>query len=257
MQDRVADIQLDRRGSGQPIWLFHSLLADAGSCAPLATCLANDFEVFLPDLPGFGGSATCAPALSEVADRMAAAIRIASGPATIFGNGYGGFVALTLAVRHPHLVTRLILAGTAATFPEAGAAQFRAMQAGARAKGLAGIADVAMLRLFPTEVQARLPEIMAERRARFLATDLDVFAGACGELARFDFRANAPTLSVPALLMAGDGDQATPAALAEELSRLMPHARFELLEGCAHLPQLQDPERIAASIVAFKTPRTL
>lgn len=255
MQDKVANIQLDRRGSGRPIWLFHSLLADAGSCAPLATCLATDFEVFLPDLPGFGGSAACAPALSEVADRMAAAIGIASGPATIFGNGYGGFVALTLAIRHPHLVTSLVLAGTAASFPEAGAAQFRGMQAGARAKGLAGIADVAMLRLFPTEVQARLPEIMAERRARFLATDLDVFADACGELARLDLRADAPTLSVPALLMAGDGDQATPAHLAEELAQLMPNARFKLLEGCAHLPQLQDPERIAASIVAFETLR--
>ena len=252
MQERVADIQLERHGSGRPIWLLHSLLADAGSCAPLAVRLSDDFEVFLPDLPGFGGSAATAPELSAVADRMAEAIGTASGPATIFGNGYGGFVALTLAIRHPHLVTSLILAGTAATFPEAGAAQFRAMQAGARAKGLAGIVDIAMLRLFPRDVQARLPEIMAERRDRFLATDLDVFTGACGELAQFDIRASAPTLMGSALLMAGDGDQATPAALAEELSRLMPNARFELLEGCAHLPQLQDPERIAAKIIAFE-----
>ena len=255
MRETMADIQFDRRGSGKPIWLLHSLLADAGSCAPLAACLADDFEVFLPDLPGFGGSAASASALSAVADRMAEAIGSASGPATIFGNGYGGFVALTLAERHPHLVERLILAGTAAHFPEAGAAQFRAMQAGARAKGLTGIADIAMLRLFPADVQASLPDIMAERRARFLATDLDVFAGACGELAAFDFRTSAPTLMMPALLMAGDGDQATPAVLAEELSRLMPHARFELLEGCAHLPQLQDPPRIAAKIVAFSSQR--
>lgn len=251
MHEAVANVQLDRRGAGSPIWLFHSLLADAGSCVPLADRLSDEFEVFVPDLPGFGGSAACAPALSEVADRMADAIRATSGPAAIFGNGYGGFVALTLALRHPDLVTRLILAGTAATFPEAGAAQFRAMQAGARTKGLTAIADVAMLRLFPADVQARLPAIMAERRTRFLATDLDVFTGACGELAQFDLRDSAPSLTVPALLMAGDGDQATPASLAEELSKLMPNARFKLLEGCAHVPQLQDPERIAAEIRGF------
>ena len=251
MLETVADVQFDRRGEGPPIWLFHSLLADAGSCAPLADRLMTKFEVFLPDLPGFGGSAACGPALDAVADRMADAIRNASGPATIFGNGYGGFVALTLALRHPEWVTRLILAGTAAAFPEAGAAQFRAMQAGARDKGLSAIADVAMLRLFPTEVQARLPAIMAERRARFIATDVDVFAGACAELAGLDLRDRAPSLTVPALLMAGDQDQATPASLAEDLAARMPNARFKLLDGCAHLPQLQDPDRIAQEIYAF------
>ncbi|MDT7952226.1 MAG: alpha/beta fold hydrolase [Acetobacteraceae bacterium] len=251
MQETIAGVRIDRRGDGAPIWLFHSLLADAGSCAPLAERLAGDFTVFLPDLPGFGGSAACGPALADVADRMAQAISAASGPATVFGNGYGGFVALTLALRHPALVTRLVLAGTAATFPEAGAAQFRGMQAGARNRGLAGIVDVAMLRLFPAEVQASLPEIMAERRARFLATDVDVFAGACAELAGLDLRSAAPSLAMPALLMAGDGDQATPPALAEELAGLMPEARFKLLEGCAHLPQLQDPDRIAGEIRAF------
>ena len=251
MIETVAEVRFERRGEGPPIWLFHSLLADAGSCAPLAGRLAGDFEVFLPELPGFGGSAACGPALDDVADRMAGAIRSTSGPASIFGNGYGGFVALTLASRHPDLVTRLILAGTAATFPPAGAAQFRAMQAGAEAKGLAAIVDVAMLRLFPADVQARLPEIMAERRAGFLATDVGVFAGACGALAGLDLRGRAPSLEMPALVMAGDGDQATPAALAEELAGLMPHARFKLLDGCAHVPQLQDPERIAAEIRAF------
>jgi 3-oxoadipate enol-lactonase len=251
MQLNVEGVRIESSGEGPPVWLFHSLLADAGSCAPPAANLAADHKVFVPDLPGFGGSAVAGPELAVVADRMALAIRGSSGPATIFGNGYGGFVALTLAARHPELVSRLVLAGTAATFPESGAAQFRAMAAGARSKGLGGIADVAMLRLFPTEVQARLPGIMAERRARFLDTDLDVFTGACAALAALDLREVAPALAMPALVMAGDGDQATPAPLAEELATLMPNARFKLLDGCAHVPQLQDPERVAAEIRAF------
>ena len=251
MQMDVAGVRIDVSGEGNPIWLFHSLLADAGSCAPLAASLADGYRVHLPDLPGFGGSVAVDPALAAVADRMAEAMRQTSGPAAVFGNGYGGFVALTLAQRHPELVSSLVLAGTAAAFPQAGAAQFRAMQAGAGAKGLGAIVDVAMLRLFPKDVQDRLPAIMAERRARFLATDVDVFAGACAALADLDLREVAPTLATPALLMAGDGDQATPAPLAEALAGLMPNARFKLLDGCAHLPQLQDPARIAAEIRAF------
>ena len=253
MQQTVADVRITTSGEGPPIWLLHSLLADAGSCAPLATRLASDHRVFLPDLPGFGESAATEPALAAVADRMAAAMTQASGPAIVFGNGYGGFVALTLALRHPGLVTGLVLAGSAAAFPEAGAAQFRAMAQGARTKGLGAIADVAMLRLFPAAEQALIPEVMAERRARFLATDLDVFTGACDALATLDLRQAAPSLAMPALVMAGDGDQATPAALAEELAGLMPRASFRLLEGCAHVPQLQDPDRVAAEIRAFES----
>lgn len=250
--ERITEgVQVEISGEGQPIWLFHSLLADAGSCVPLAERLARDHQVFLPQLPGFGASQPAGPALAAVADRMAAAMRASSGPAAVFGNGYGGFVALTLAWRHPDLVRRLVLAGTAACFPEAGAAQFRAMANGARTRGLAAIAETAMLRLFPKAVQERIPDVMAERRARFLATDLDVFTGACEALATMDLRNEAPSIAAPALLMAGDVDQATPAPLARELAELMPDARFLLLDGCAHVPQMQVPDRIAAEIRAF------
>jgi len=51
-------------------------------------------------------------------------------PAVVFGNGYGSFIALMLALRHPALVTRLILAGTGAAFSEPGRAAFRGDGAG-------------------------------------------------------------------------------------------------------------------------------
>ena len=48
-------------GAGPAIWLLHSLLADAGSCRPLASRLAATHRVVLPDLPGFAGSAPAGP----------------------------------------------------------------------------------------------------------------------------------------------------------------------------------------------------
>jgi prepilin-type processing-associated H-X9-DG protein len=61
-------------GAGPHIWIFHSLLADAGSCEPSARALSDRFTVTLAHLPGFGGSTATAPALPLVADRMAEAI---------------------------------------------------------------------------------------------------------------------------------------------------------------------------------------
>ncbi len=237
-------------GTGPDVWLFHSLLADAGSCAPLAAALAATHRVFLPDLPGFGGSEAAAHGLPAVADRMADAMR-ESGPAAVVANGYGSFVALTLALRHPGVITRMVLAGTGATFTEPGRAAFRGMAAAAGSKGLAAIADTAMRRLFAPAFQDAHPDLMAERRARFLATDPALFIAACESLAALDIREAVRTLDLPVLVLTGEGDEATPPAMARELAGLLPHATFKELPGLAHVPQLQDTAAFMTAIEPF------
>ncbi len=237
---RYATIEAETMGQGSPVWLFHSLLADAGSCLPLAHALAPTHHVVVPHLPGFGGSPPAGPGLEPVADRMAEAIRAAGAPVAVIGNGYGSFVALMLALRHPDCVTRLVLAGTGAAFDEHGRAAFRGMASAAGSKGLAAIADVAMRRLFSPAFQAANPELLAERRERFLATDPAVFTAACEALAGLDLRDAVAGLRLPVLVMVGEGDEATPPRMARELAALVPGARLVELPGLAHVPQLQD-----------------
>lgn len=249
-------VQASVTGDGPAVWLFHSLLADAGSCAPLAEALSGSHRVTVPDLPGFGGSAAVAPgletsALEAVADRLADAIAEAGGPVAIIGNGYGSFVALVLALRHPALVERLVLAGTGAAFDEPGRAAFRGMAAAAHAKGLSAIADVAMRRLFAPAFQQANPALMDERRERFLATDPAVFTGACAALASLDLRDAVPGLAAPTLILVGEGDEATPPPMARALAGLMPQARLIELAGLAHVPQLQDTAAFVAAMRGF------
>jgi 3-oxoadipate enol-lactonase len=238
-------------GSGPPVWIFHSLLADRGSCVPLAEALSARFTVTLPDLPGFGGSFATPPKLAIVADRMAQAIEESGPPVCIIGNGYGSFVALTLALAKPALVSRLVLAGTGGAFDDAGQEAFRRMAASVGANGLAAVADTAMRRLFSPAFQAANPALMAERRAAFLHMDQAVFTGACGQLAGLDLRGDVGRLAIPLLALAGDQDEATPAAMARELAEIVPGARFTLLPGLAHVPQLQDTDAFVASIEPF------
>jgi 3-oxoadipate enol-lactonase len=240
-------------GQGPPIVLLHSLLADRSSFEPLAQLLARTHRVVMLDLPGFAGSHPVAGGLEAVADRVAAAIgalQLTQRP-TLLGNGYGGFVALLAAVRHPDLAARLVLADCGAAFPEAGRQAFRNMSKAAGAKGLEGISDVAMRRLFAPGFQAAHPELVEERRARFVAVHPGTFHAACAALATLDLRGQARQVNVPALVLVGQQDEATPPAMAHELAGLLPDARFALLEGCAHVPQLQDPPRFLAAIAGF------
>lgn len=251
----VAGKQLNARigGSGTPIVLFHSLLADQSSFDPVANLLAKTHQVVMLNLPGFGRSESVGSSLEAIADHIAGGIEplgLQHKP-ILLGNGYGGFVALLTAIRHPGIASRLVLADCGAVFSEPGRAAFRGMSAAAKDKGLGAIADVAMRRLFAPEFQQANPALIEERKKRFLAVDAGTFHGACDALATLDIREQLKAVKVPVLVLVGEQDEATPPAMSRELAAGLPDAQLVVLAGCAHVPQLQAPETFMAAIGPF------
>jgi len=240
-------------GSGQPLFLLHSLLSDRASFDAIVPRLSQSFRVIVPELPGFGKSQAVSGGLAEVANRMAEAVTDAAGgdEATVLGNGYGGFVALQMAIRHPKIAAKLILADCGAAFSANGREAFRNMAAVSQARGLAAITDVAMRRLFAPEFQVDHPDLMRDRRDAFLRTDPEVFRAACEALAELDLRPELARVEVPVLVLVGEHDEATPLPMSHELAAGLPHARLEIIAGCAHVPQLQSPEMFLDAIGDF------
>jgi 3-oxoadipate enol-lactonase len=240
-------------GEGTPLFLFHSLLSDRASFDAIAPQLSRSHRVIVPELPGFGGSQAVSGGLAAVADRMAEAVRDAAAgqQPIVLGNGYGGFVALQMAIRHPAIASKLILADCGAAFSEAGREAFRTMAAVSKAKGLVAITDVAMRRLFAPEFQAAHPDLMQGRREAFLKTDPDVLQAACAQLAELDLRPELSKVKMPVLVLVGEHDEATPPPMSHELAALLPNARLKIISGCAHVPQLQAPEVFLDAIGEF------
>jgi proline iminopeptidase len=56
---------------------------------------------------------------------------------------------------------------------------------------------------------------------------------------------------MPVLVLAGRQDYQVGVAAPRELAAKLPHARFILYEHSGHYPNLDEPERFAADIVAF------
>jgi 3-oxoadipate enol-lactonase len=240
-------------GQGAPLFLFHSLLSDRASFDAIGPALSRSFRVIVPELPGFGGSRAVAGGLPAVADRVAEAVRDAAAgeDAIVLGNGYGGFVALQMAIRHPGIAAKLVLADCGAAFSEGGREAFRNMAAAAGAKGLGAITDVAMRRLFAPEFQAQHPDLMRDRREAFLRTDPAVFRAACDALASLDFRSEVAGVKVPVLVLVGEHDEATPPPMSHELAGLLSQAQLKIIPGCAHVPQLQAPQAFLDAIGDF------
>jgi 3-oxoadipate enol-lactonase len=240
-------------GEGPPLFLLHSLLSDRASFDAVTPKLSQSFRVIVPELPGFGRSQAVNGGLADIVDRMAEAVSDAAGgkDAVVLGNGYGGFVALQMAIRHPKIATRLILADSGATFSEDGRQAFRNMAAASKAKGLAAITDVAMRRLFAPEFQEANHALMRDRREAFLKTDPEVFRAACAQLAELDLRPELAKAKMPVLVVVGEHDKATPPPMSRELAALLPDARLKIISGCAHVPQLQAPKLFLETIADF------
>ena len=239
-------------GSGTPIVLFHSLLADSSSFDRILQPLTASHQVVVLSLPGFASSESVGSSLDAIADHIAGGMTaLGLRQPILLGNGYGGFVALTTAIRHPGLASRLVLADCGACFSEPGRAAFRSMSAAARDKGLGAIADVAMRRLFAPEFQQANPDLIAERKQRFLAVDAAIFHGACDALATLDLRDRLKEVTVPVLVLVGEQDEATPPPMSMELAAGLPDARLVVLANCAHVPQLQAPDVFMDAIRPF------
>ena len=103
-----------RTGSGPVAVLLPAFPWSAGSLAPLARVLAEEFTVVVMDLPGYGNSDTLggSPTIADYADAVVANLTgLDLDRCHLYGLNTGAQVALEVARRHPERVANLVLDG--------------------------------------------------------------------------------------------------------------------------------------------------
>ncbi len=106
-------------GTGRPIVLIHGAFCTIDSClGELVKKLSKSRQVIAVELQGHGHTADIDRPLSSVsmADDVAALLRTLKITNTdVYGYSMGGGVATQLAIRHPALVRKLVIAGASLT----------------------------------------------------------------------------------------------------------------------------------------------
>ena len=100
-------------GEGPPLVLLHGAYMTADMMAPLATGLAQYRQVIVPEAQAHARTADVDRPLSyeQMGDDVADLIRhLGFEQADVVGYSMGGGAALQLAIRHPELVRRLVIA---------------------------------------------------------------------------------------------------------------------------------------------------
>src|SRR5215218_5157756 len=105
-------------GSGQPLVLLHGAYMTIDLMGEVVPALAESRQVIAVELQGHGRTADIDRPLSYelMADDIAALIEhLAFEKADLFGYSMGGGVALQVAIRHPEVVRKLVVASASST----------------------------------------------------------------------------------------------------------------------------------------------
>lgn len=177
----------------------------------------------------------------------------------IFGNSFGGMVAIHTAARHPDLASKLVLSSTAARMLiDELLAMFQKL-GGDTARDIAerfwsdpvGINAEYMTTCLPLYTQHSHNLTDGAARARMNLAVGDHFIA--GEQKTMDLRDDLATIRVPTLVLAGDLDPVCPPPAQEEIvGALHPSVvRYELIEDCGHGTYRDHPERTEAIVREF------
>lgn len=256
-------MNIERRGSGEPIILIHGIGSRWQAFEPILDQLAEDHTVIGVDLPGFGASplvedVTCSvPGFADYLERWLAANGIER--PHVVGNSMGGGIALELGRRG---LARSVTAFAPVGFwGRPGEAWTRLLVGALRAfsSDLRPVARAAT-RFVPTRLVILSP-IFARPWKLTLAEAMghvDGIMDATGfdeALANFkDFR-NDPNdgalADIPVTIAWGPWDGVLLYPLQHRKARtLLPFARHITLNGCGHVPFSDDPEQCVDAVIS-------
>lgn len=244
--------QVSGPANGEVLLLLHSLGTNAGIWEEPAEAFSNRYRVIRPDLRGHGMSGvTPGPYSIEgmARDMLGLLDLMGVESAHVAGISIGGMIAQSLAAQAPGRVRSLTLVDTALAIPPAQGWIDRAVTV--RAEGMEPLVETVVAR-WVTPASLGEPRTDA-LRAMLRRTDPEGYAGAAEAIAAADLTETSRRLSVPTLVLVGDGDQATPLSSAEALRDAIPGARLEVIPDTAHIPTMERPEAVVAAMRGFLT----
>ena len=157
----------------------------------------------------------------------------------LVGTSYGGNLALEIALAAPQRVTALWLMGCNPAAQQPGGPD------------LAGGLEAS-----PDAVIGMLAGLVVHKDAVAEAATFKAMAGRVGGAAgaaqvralgvRQEATSRLAALTMPALVLWGEDDALVPVAVGRQLAADLPHARFDVIKGCGHLPTLEKPAEAAA-----------
>ena len=255
-----AQIGYRRIGKGQPLLVLNGFAATSADWAPsFIDGLASSNELILLDQRGIGSSTDDGRPfdIAQLADDAAHVIEtLGFERASVLGWSMGGFVAQTLALKHPNRINKLMLLSTDAGGTDADLASATVWSQLIDMSGTPHEQARRLLSLlFPSDVAEsfyrEFGDIVASARARLSPDLINRQASAMDAWHRNGVGDRLQELRAPALIATGTDDIVIPPSNALKLVNAIPKAWLAQFPRGGHAFMAQYPRPLADFINGF------
>ena len=260
---RISYVEAGEDRGGTPVLLLHGGGPGAGGISnyirniqPLAERLGR---VIVPDMPGFGASENRIPpggglmtVLADVTLEFMDALGIAQ--ADIVGNSMGGGQAISIALRRPERIRRMVLMGPGGMlamhtpFPSEGTRRMATFYAG---EGPTEEKMRGVLEMLVYDQSVITPELIADRVKA--ATRPDVLANPPWSQHGVDpfWQEKLWEIQHETLIMWGREDRVNPADGALFFGKVIPNSEVHLFPKCGHWVQWEKADAFNGIVAEF------
>ncbi|MEV4533895.1 alpha/beta hydrolase [Asanoa sp. NPDC049518] len=252
----MSDIRAVVEGSGPPVVLVHSGVADHHSWDRVAPALAETHTVIRYDLRGFGRTPPPTTGFRHRDDLAALLDSLGIDRTAVVGNSLGGYICLEFATRWPERVTHLgLLAAPVSGWEwgpevrEYGAAEAKLLEAGDLDAATALNLDMWVrgpLRDWTPDLRAIAEELAPATRVALANQTVTESHELPDDTARPSTLLD--LIQVPALVAVGDADAPGYVDIARMLTAGIAGARLLEIAGAGHILPAECPEQITEEI---------
>jgi 3-oxoadipate enol-lactonase len=244
------DLAFDRRGKGIPLVLIHGYPLDHSIWLQVASLLENDFDLIMPDLPGFGESSSHSTnsLLPDMAEDFASLLDyLKIKKAFVVGHSMGGYLALAFARGFSErlLGLGLVASQALADSPEKKAARYQEAEH-ILSQGVGDVAADMSIKLTENPIlQSQLKNLMLRQHPQGLADALKAMAE------RQDSMQLLKELSIPVVTVHGLADKLIPPDRARAVQNVVKEGYLTEIEGAGHMPMMEAPQVTAEALKKF------
>jgi pimeloyl-ACP methyl ester carboxylesterase len=248
--------------------VIHGWSSSWYALSPLLPMLSERYRCISVDLPGYGSSPRMKQraTIPGYADLLADLIRqLGKPPVVLVGHSMGGMISLTLGMRHPELVERMVLvcptiSGRLSTFINLFILPITLMErfglgswiVSVFENWLVGITDQLMRPASFAEVTGITAQDYAQLRADARRPGQGRVRAECyWAMRENDLRGKLKQVTVPALVIWGMEDNTVPLRDASVVAREWPEADLRVIPSAGHWPQFETPKIAERYVRAF------
>ena len=248
-------IHYETDGSGPPVVLVHGLGGTGMDVwKKQAAPLAGEFHVVTYDQRGCGRTTvTPGPYTVELlaTDLDALLDGLGLDRVALVGHSAGGGLVLHYAATRPARVAAVAGVGAVVELAEPGREAMEARAQAVEGGDMAGVAvTVATNGMAPSFREAH-PEEFQEWISLLGSNDPSGYAAHCRAIVAMAGNADLARVEAPAVLVAGELDQASPLAVNRDNATRLPNAELVEIADCAHIIPWEKPDELLAALQPF------